>query len=188
MGESLLHFGRTDRGLAYFKESLLLSGGESPVFEWTGAKKLMRTASGFEEWLRRRCEVAKRSFSKEEWAKVVEGPKPFTPREMEIVEARRHFHWRVTGIGSDKSLEFEVRNASRILLPYLTVGIRGKDGTHIGGVWLPVGHVAPGMTAVVRKNCYSKWHDPRDIEAFEPGDPGPEDRDRYWEFRATVAE
>lgn len=32
--EVLLYFGRTDRSLAYFKESRLVANAESPVFEW----------------------------------------------------------------------------------------------------------------------------------------------------------
>ena len=65
-GEALLHFGRTDMALAYFKESLLVPGEESPVFEWRNEQGLKQTASGFEEWLRWKCESSKELFSKKQ--------------------------------------------------------------------------------------------------------------------------
>ena len=181
-GEPLVHFGRMAHGLAYFKQSLLLPGRDSPVFEWTGGKTLTRRASGFEEWLERRCRAARKSFPKEKWSRIVSGPEPFTASEQAIIEARRCYRWRVAGVTDDDSLLFEVHNGSNTTLHFLSVGIRKRDGTPIGGVWLPVSHIRPGMTAVVKKDCYRDRHRPSDIEAFELPDPGPEDRDRYWEF------
>ena len=52
--------------------------------------------------------------------------------------------------------------------------------------WLPVAAVLPGQTAVIEKSSYLEWVDPQDVVAFEKPDPEPEDRDRYWEFKAIA--
>lgn len=187
-GEPLLYFGRTDRSLAYFKEELLVPGGETPVFEWRHQQGIQRTADGFEDWLRKKCKWARGTFTKKQWRAIENGPAPFSDQEKRIVEARRKFRWRVVGISSDGAIQFEVHNGSDMVLPYLTIGIRGKrrgtDEMLNGGAWLPVGTVPPGQTAVIEKECYKKWVDPHDVEAFEKPEPGPEDREHYWEFRA----
>jgi hypothetical protein len=187
-GEVRLHFGRTDEAAVYFKESLLAPGEESPVFEWQYGKGIEKqTADGFNEWLRKECAWARRTYTKKRWQEIEKGPPPFSDQEKRIVEARRKFRWRVLGISNNSDIQFEVHNGSDMVLPFLSVGIRGKrrgtDGTLNGGVWLPVGTVFPGQTAVIDKDCYKKWVDPRDVEVFEEPDPEPEDRDRYWEFK-----
>jgi hypothetical protein len=186
-GEALLHFGRTDASLAYFKESLLRPDEESPVFEWRHAQGLRRAADGFEDWLRAKCRAARRRFKSRDWKAIEEGPPPFSDREKAIVEARRLFRWRVVGIAANGDLRFEVHNGSRLILPYLSIGIRGKlrpplHGPLNGGVWLSVSSVRPGETRIIEKDCYKERVDPSDVEAFELPDPDPEDRDRYWEF------
>jgi hypothetical protein len=185
--EPLLYFGRTDRSRAYFKEDLLVPGSETPVFEWRHEQAIHQTGTGFEEWLRKKCEWARRTFTKKEWRAIEKGPLPFNDQEQAIVEARRKFRWRVVGISSTGGIQFEVHNGSDVVLPFLSVGIRGKrrgtDATLNGGVWLPVGSVLPDQTAVIEKDCYKEWVDPQNVEAFEAPDPEPEDRDRYWEFK-----
>ncbi len=183
-GESLLNFGRTDRGLSYFKTSLLVEDAESPVFEWTGREAgLRQTANGFKEWLKKKCNSAKRQFSKKRWSEIVAGPKPFTLWEEAIVEARKRFHWRIIGIAEGGDLQFEVHNGSDMALPYLSIGIRGKQGRVQGGIWLSISHIAPGETEIVEKGCYKKLLAPEDVEAFQLPDPEPEDREKYWEFQ-----
>ena len=54
-GEPLFQFGRTHTSLAYFKDSLLLEGRESPVFEWRNEQGIGKTAGGFLEWLEAKC-------------------------------------------------------------------------------------------------------------------------------------
>jgi hypothetical protein len=188
-GEPLLYFGRTDETAAYFKESLLVVGEESAVFEWLYDERTeRRTANGFEEWLRKKCAWARRSYTKKRWREIEKGPPPFSDHEKKIVKARRSFRWRVVGINSSGDIQFEVHNGSEMVLPFLSVGVRGKrrgtDATLKGGVWLPVGSVLPGQTAVIEKDCYKDVVDPQDVVAFEEPDPEPEDRDRYWEFKA----
>jgi hypothetical protein len=187
-GELLLHFGRTDMALAYFKEALLVPDGESPVFEWHQEQGLRKTADGFEPWLKARCTAARRFFKKKEWEAIEKGPLPFSERENAIVEARKHFRWKVVGVAPSGDLRFEVHNGSTTTLPYLSVGVRGelrppKSGPLNGGVWLPVSSIPPGETRIVAKDCYKDLVDPKDVEVFEEPDPEPEDRDRYWEFR-----
>src|SRR5262249_45800856 len=157
-GEPRLYFGRTDETAAYFKESLLAPGRESPVFEWHYEEGIeQQTADGFEEWLRKKCAWARRSYRKQRWREIENGPAPFSDQERRIVEARRKFRWRVVGMSDSGDIQFEVHNGSDMVLPFLSVGIRGKrrgsDATLNGGVWLPVGSVLPGQTAVIEKDC-----------------------------------
>jgi hypothetical protein len=182
-GDSLLHFGRTDLALAYFKESLLVSGSESPVFEWSKHKGLHKTVNGFEKWLEIKCKASRKLFTKKQWKAIEEGPPPFTAQEQAIVQARRKFHWRVIGISKNGDLQFEVHNGSDLLLPFLSIGVRGKHGQVDGGIWLPTSSVLPGKTGIIEKGCYKNLLPPEDVEVFEKPDPEPEDRDRYWEFR-----
>jgi hypothetical protein len=182
-GQPLLHFGRTDLALAYFKESLLVRGGESPVFEWRHGGGMRKAADGFEEWLIKSCASARKRFSKRGWEALVTGPAPFNEREKAIAEARKRFRWRVLDIAKNGDLVFEVHNGAEISLPYLSVGVRKKNGEVIGGVWLPVSSIAPGQTGTIQKGCYKERHAPETIEVFQQPDPGPEDRDVYWEFK-----
>jgi hypothetical protein len=191
--EARVCFGRTEDTVAYFKESLLVPGRESPVFEWYYPERVERqTANDFEDWLQTNCARVRRYYTKKEWRKIETGPVPFSDQENMIVEARRNFRWRVVGISSNGDIQFEVHNKSDIVLPYLSVGIRGKRrGTSSileGGVWLPVGSLHPGKTAMIEMDCYKEWVDPQDVVPFEEPDPEPKDRDRYWEFKCLAKE
>ncbi len=181
-------FGRTEDTVAFFKRSLLVPNGESAVFERNcGNDNEQQTANGFEEWLKKQCDRIRRYYTKKQWREVENGPPPFNDRERRVVEARRKFRWRIVGISSSGDIQFEVHNGSDQILPFLSVGIRGRrrgtDAVLDGGVWLPVDSVLPGQTAVVEKDCYKKWVAPQDVEAYEEPDPEPEDRDRFWEFK-----
>jgi len=187
-GEPLLYFGRADMAQAYFKEALLVPGGESPVFEWDHEQGLQKTADGFEPWLEANRTAARRQFKKRQWEAIEKGPPPFTEQERAIVEARKRFRWRVVGVAPNGDLRFEVHNGSAMTLPYLSVGVRGRlmppnIGPLDGGVWLPVSAVSPGETRIIEKDCYKDLVNPGDVEVFEDPDPEPEDRERYWEFR-----
>jgi len=180
-------FGRTDMAPAYFKDALLVDGEESPVFEWQNELGVRHVADTFEGWLKRRCAGARALFKKKQWEAIVKGPPPFSMEEQAIIEARRRFRWRTIGVSPAGNLLFEVHNGSNAILPYLSIGIRGKlrppkSGPLNGGIWLPVASVRPGETRVIEKDCYKDVVDPIDIEAFPTPDPEPEDRDRYWEF------
>lgn len=187
-GRRLIRFGRTWISLAYFDESKLLAGCESPVFEWYYQAGLRKTADGFEEWLIAKCKAGRKRFKKAEWQAIEAGPAPFTEQERQIVAARKQFRWRVVGIAPNESLLFEVQNGSTLILPYLSVGVRGQlrppgDGPLNGRSFLPVGTIRPGETAIMEIDCYKKLVTPQATEVFELPDPGPEDREQYWEFR-----
>lgn len=186
--ESLIHFGRTETALAYFKESLLKAGEETPVFEWRNNQGIRQTAEGFEGWLKTRCLSARRRFKKKEWEGIEKGPVPFTEHEKAVVEARKQFRWRVVGVAPNEDLRFEVHNGSSLTLPYLSIGVRGQlrppgKGPLQGGAFLPVGSIRPGETQIVEKDCYKEFLAPQNAEFFVLPDPGPEDRDQYWEFK-----
>jgi hypothetical protein len=75
-----------------------------------------------------------------------------------------------------------------MILPYLSIGVCGKmrppnTGPLKGGAYLPVASIRPGETKVVEKGCYKEFIAPQDVEVFALPDPGPEDREQYWEFR-----
>lgn len=186
-GERLVYFGFSSKyGRAYFRNSQLATGVEVPVFEYDPddpGTVLQQGASNFSEWLALRCADARDMYSRKQWAEIERGPKPFTRSEKAIVEARRLFKWSVVGISESGDIRFRVRNESELTLPYLSIGVRAKDGSLSGGLWLPVGEIAPHQEKVIEKEAYKKLIDPQHLEFFEKPDPDPEDRERYWEFR-----
>jgi hypothetical protein len=183
-GEALLHFGRTDVSLAYFKRELLIPGRESPVFVWRHGRGFRKEAESFDEWLLKSCRAAKRRFKRKAWEAIKRGPLPFNEQEKAVVEARKKYSWQTIGVADNKDVLFEVHNGSEMTLPYLSIGIRQKNGERIGGVWVPVDHIRPGETQVVQKGCYKERYAPEEIEPIAKPDPDPEDRDIYWEFKA----
>ncbi len=187
-GEELMQFGRTHTSLAYFKKSLLTKNSETPVFEWHTGQGLRKTASGFEEWLKAKCNWARKKYKQSEWKAIMQGPSPFTVEEKAILAARKQFRWRIVGISGNGDLKFEIHNGSKMVLPYLSVGIRGKhrppnQGILNGGGRLPVASIIPGETKVIEYDCYKKYIKPEDVEVFDKPEPGPEDREEYWEFK-----
>jgi hypothetical protein len=181
-GEPLLLIGGYDESCAYLREETVQPGAEAPVYESTKGG-IRKAADSFDDWLTARAARARRKYRKKEWAQVLRGPHPFTPQEMAVLEARRQFTWQVVGVTPRGEIMYEVTNNSDRRLPFLSIGIRGRTGKLQGGVWLPVGHIGPGQTAVVAKETYLGLLDPNDVEAYPLPDPEPEERVRYWEFR-----
>jgi len=184
-GESLLYIGGYDETCAYLREETLERDGEAPIFESTKTG-IRKAADSFEEWVAARAARARRRYDRRKWAEVLRGPPPFTADELSVVEARRLFSWRVVGVAASGEVLYEVTNGSARRLPFLSVGVRGRTGTLRGGVWLPVGHIGPGQTAVVAKDTYRDLLAPTDVEAYSLPDPEPEERARYWEFREVA--
>ncbi len=180
--EDLLLIGRYGDVYVYFRVDDLLPGEDSPIYEG-GRNGFRRVGDNFHSWLEVRAHRMRKKYSKRDWIKILRGPDPFTEEELRIVEARRLFMWRVIGFGEAGDLQFEVENGSSMRLPYLSIGIRAKDGSLLGGLWLPVSHIAPGETAIVEKHAYERQLEPSNVEAFVKPDPAPEERERYWEFR-----
>jgi hypothetical protein len=190
-GEALIQFGRTHTSFAYFKESLLVSGHESPVFEWHHGQGLRKTAEGFLEWIESKLLWARKQYSNKEWKQIEEGPPPFNEQELTAVKARKAFRWKVVGIGPNQDLRFEIHNGSHQVLKYLSVGVRGtmrkpNSGLLDGIVYLPVVSVRPGRTEVIEYDCYKEYVAPENAEVFDLPEPGPEDRSVYWEFRGNA--
>jgi len=186
-GERFIQFGGTWTSRAFFKESLLVGGAESPVFE-SFKNCTRKTADGFEQWIKQKCAAARKRFNKKAWDAIEQGPPPFTEHERAVVEARKQIHWRVIGIAPNEDLRFEIRNDSTMSLPFLSVGVRGKlrppnVGPLTGGAFLPIASIGPGETGIVEFDCYKGYITPIDTEVFDEPEPGPEDRDQYWEFR-----
>lgn len=183
-GESLLWVGMYGEVNVYFRADDLVAGHESPVYQG-GRNGFRRVGDAFDSWLQLCADRTREKFKKPEWEKILRGPDPFTQEERSIVEARRLFRWRVVGFSESGNVRFEVTNGSRIRLPYLSVGIRAKDGSLDGGMWLPVATIAPGQTAIVEKDAYQDLLEPSNVEVYSK--PDPEERERYWEFRKKGA-
>ena len=184
-GEILYLIGHYDSSYVYFKESCLTSEAEAPVFEGHNGK-LVQLADGFQQWLIKRCKNARSKYKKQEWSKIVAGPQPFTDEENAILRARSLFRCRVAGTSPAGNFLFEVHNGSMRVLPFLSIGVEWeKEGDRFrGGMWLPIAHILPGQTAVVEHEVYRGMVDPHKVDVFVLPNPEPEDRDRYWEFKA----
>jgi hypothetical protein len=181
-GEVLLYIGGYDESCAYLLPETLQAGREAPIFE-TSAARIRKAAESFDEWLSARATRARRRYKRKKWAEILRGPPPFTPEELAVVEARHRFVWRVVGAAQNGDVLYEITNGSDGCLPFLSIGIRSKLGDLEGGVWLRIGHVGPGQTAIVAKDSYRDLLAPGDVEAYALPDPEPEDRKEYWEFR-----
>jgi hypothetical protein len=188
-GEKYFSFGYSSRyGGAYFQLSMLQPGVETPVFEWDfdDPDAVMEYGGdNFEVWLRSRCKKEKRNYSKKEWQHILDGPDPFTSAEQEIVRARKQYKWRVIGFNENGDVQFQVKNESSITLSYLSLGVRAKDRSINGGAFLPVSHIKPGEEAIIERDCYKKWIPRANLEVYDLPDPEPEDRQVYWEFKAS---
>lgn len=168
---------------AYFKGKMLRRNGNSPVFE-ASSSKLVRCADSFAEWLKARAAEARAALGSKKWAEIVRGPRPFTAKEQQVLDARAKFRWRALEAAEDGDAQIEVGNDSTRRLPFFTLGVRDSRGGFDGRVWLPVKHIKPGSVQVVRHDAYKEYIPQQFREFFEVGPPGPEDREHYWEFRA----
>lgn len=178
-GTRICQIGFHDGAKVYMKRGA--GSAEGAVFE-SEADTEEKVADRFEEWLMGACAHARSQYGREKWEEILRGPEPFTPEEQEVIEARRHIHWRVLGIDTDGNHIFEVTNGGGRTLPVLTVGVRSRNGRLNGAIRLKIGHVGPGQTAVLHADCYKDLMPPDEIELFSLPDPQPEDRDQYWEF------
>jgi hypothetical protein len=186
-GEKVLYIGYFDDSEAYFKYSLLIPGKESPVYEWSdeGFEKI---ADSFEEWLTVRCSDARDTYTELKWNSIQNALKPFTSEEETIVTARKQFQWQVVGFDENRNLKIAVKNNSNIILPYLTIGMRATDPTESGRIWesgisIDVSNIQPGEERIIEHHIHQNLFTPINTEFFQPPDPLPEERDKYWEFQ-----
>ena len=176
----IYHLGFHDGASVYVKPEA--GSVKLPIFE-SELDEEEKVADNFEEWLTASCARARNSFGKRQWNEILHGPRPFTPEEQVLLATRRQIQWRVLGIDGNGDHIFEVTNAATRALPVLTVGIRSKDRRLNGAIPLDIGHIGPGETGVLHRDCYKAQKPPSEIEAFPLPDPQPEDRDYYWEFK-----
>ena len=121
------------------------------------------TADSFDAWLASRARAARKHFKQAEWKKIVRGPDPFTPQELEILAARRRYEWALLNVSATGRMTFRVTNHSDRTLPFLTIGVRAPDLK--GGIWLPVAQVAPDETRVVEHDGYLTNLPPRRFDS-----------------------
>ncbi|MEP7287474.1 MAG: hypothetical protein ABI947_17085 [Chloroflexota bacterium] len=185
-GERLVKFGYSSFGTAYFKYSLLKPNAESPVFEKDiddDDPKLEKAAKNFEQWLNKRRDSIHEEYSPEEWQQILNGPPPFTSNEVRRVEARQRYKWDLLGFKENGDIRILVKNESEISLPYLGIGVKSKDGSVNGRIWLPVLDIKPGEENIIEHGCYNNLIRRSDVVLFDLPDPEPEDRALYWEFK-----
>ncbi len=149
-----LEFGHEQEFRAYFRRSELRRQS-SAVFERDG-RVFRQTAQTFEAWLERAIKFARANYSKAEWKRIVAGPRAFSERERRIVEERRLFRWTFLGATPDGDAKFEVSNLSGTSLPFLSVGVRHKEGTFEGRLWLPFGRCLARGYKDYRSACLSR--------------------------------
>ena len=184
-GRKVVVFGHYDAARLCFDVRHCSDSSErSEVFRVHG-ESLTRISDTFEDWLQDGFRRARKRYSPREWCKICSGPRPFSARELDIVRARRGFSWRRVGITGDGRLSLIISNQSDQRIPFLTIGVRGPD--LLGAVWVPVDDIYPGHSKPVAVDCYKDIVDPAVVEVYALPDPGPEDRDRYWEFRQLRA-
>jgi hypothetical protein len=168
----------------YFDDAQLAPGAEVSVIVGAGGR-LRETGLTFDAWLEQRAQQLRKRYGKRAWQKVLSGPPPFNDQERAVIEARRHFEWRIVGITDDKCIQFQVTNRSKITLRGLSVDVRGPN--LVGGTSLPVGSIGPGETRIVAVDCYKDLVDPAETRITIPVEPEPESRGEYFELR-TLAE
>ena len=181
-GEALLCVGHFQGRQAYFQVSQLEGDKEAPIYE-NGEGGLFRAGESFEAWLRNRATGIRKKLGKRRWAAIVAGPPPFSTEEATLVETRRRFHWTNLGPTPSGDMRIELRNESDGRLPYFSLGVRNRQGTIDGGLFIPTSDLAPSESRIFERDCYKSLIPREDVVLYALPDPDPEDRESYWEFR-----
>lgn len=181
-GEVYVGFGFRGQQSVFFDESAILNGEHLKVFVVNG-KTAREVANDFSDWLFDAYSWIKSKYSIKKWLRIEKGPEPFSASELKIVEEREKFHWELMGFDEQGNALFCVKNDSAITLPYLSVGIRDRDGAILtGGAYLNIAKILPGECGIVSKDCYKDKIPADKLEVFELPEPIPEKKARYWEF------
>ena len=184
----MLDAGATDSTSVFFKLSELAGGNEPPLYHVVSGPR--RCADSFAEWLTRAWKRCRRRYSKNAWARVLAGPEAFSPEEQRLVDVRRSFSWRQLP-PHHGMIAIEFTNASNGFLSRYTIGVKDSSGLRmVGGFFVDVAHIAPGTTAVVHVPLggYSHLLTAETSVLFDKGEPRPESRGDFWEFRAIQNE
>jgi len=180
----MMDIAATDSTGVSCKFSELAVGVEPPLYDMASGSP-RRRADSFMDWLTKAREGRRRRYTKKAWASVLGGPAPFTRAEQRIVEIRRGFSWRQLS-PHNGMVAIEFTNASDGSLRRYSIGVKDKYGLRmVGGFFVDVAHVAPGTTAVVHVPLggYSHLLTAENSVLFDKGDPKPESRGDFWEFR-----
>ncbi len=143
------------------------------------AGEAWEVAADFATWLLDAMARLRASYSTKDWNAILNGAKPFTTKEREVLEARRRFEVTLEGIEPDERFRLRIHNGSDRKLPCLTYGVRGPD--FIGALFLSVSELAPGETTTLRVHAYRDQVDPRELE-LHFDEPTPEDRADFREL------
>lgn len=158
---------------------IALREGEQGVFN----RKLSKLLSpSFDQWLADAYRAIQARYPKKQWKAIVEGPPPFDAEEASMVEARAKFVWRNLGADANGDLLIEIENQSERSIPRFSLGARSLDRRLHGGLHLDVAAIAPGSKAVLTRSCYKDHYPADQMELFDLPQPGPEDREYYFEL------
>lgn len=185
-GRKLLYFGRTEFVFGHFvwKEH---NDGEYPEIRLWVSRGWRRYEHTFGHWLLAACKKARRDIGGRRWRALCTEAEPFSPEELRIVEARRHYEVRIDGATSAETLVLEVVNRSTMRMPYLTVGtqfvVPDAFFNPVDRVsWLDVSDLQPGMAKRVSVR-HRGISDHRAATLFAVDEPIPEQRECFREFR-----
>lgn len=167
-------------GYAHFKKVANVSAFGPEVFEGSGTS-LRRTADSFEEWFQKRFNAAQKLYTKTEWNQILQGPRPFTQPELEILAAMQKFTVEPVGTAPNGDLKIRVYNGSSRTLPCLTVDVMAV-GRLSGTVMLNVSSIQPGESKIIEHDCYKAQVAAGKIELKMLSPSGPEERGMFCEF------
>jgi hypothetical protein len=175
-----------------FKFSELESGKEPPLYDIAlgiAPASPRRRAESFMEWLVEAWDRRRRGYTKKAWATVVAGPTPFSAAEQRIVDIRRGFKWRQLP-PKDGMVTIEFTNASDGRLSCYSIGVKRKHGGVFGGFRVKTDHIESGSTVIVYRPMggYADQLTAESCVLFDQGEPKPETRSDFWEFRESEIE
>lgn len=183
----LVNAAATDWTVVAFKFSDLSTDRDPPLFDIVSGGP-RRRADSFMDWLSRAWDRCRRRYTKKTWARVLAGPEPFSAEEQRIVEIRRGFSWRQLPPYHGK-IAIEFTNTSGGYLSRYSIGVRDKYGASmIGGFLVDVARVGPGTTAVIHvpMGGYAHLLTAESSVLFDKGEPKPESRGDFGEFKPTT--
>lgn len=158
------------------------SGGQidTSVLEHKSSGGIETVGESFSQWLRSSFYRQKSKYSHREWVEILNGPVPFTERELQLVQARRQWEVRKLGTDAKGNLLLEISNHSSESFRYITVHIR-SDGLR-AHVPVRVENLGPGSTWKCPINFYKDIVRSDDAEIIPLVDIGPEDRNLLFEL------
>ncbi len=179
------HAGSTDHrsGQAWLiRLSEVASPGPEPLLYLESNGYPSRTGLRFDDWFLDTWKRMIRRIGPGHARRYIDGPRPFTAEESEIVAAWRGFSWEIVG-RYDEGIHIRVVNASRGRLRRFTIRVR--DERLVGAFWLDVQNIGPGSEAVITQSLggYAHLTSTRTLQLEGMPEPAPHTRRDYSEFR-----